>query len=191
MKHLTRREFLEVAARQSVTAGIAASALLESSCLRSPESPSALGLDGGATEALITMIDQIIPAADGMPAASQAGTLAYFELLAASETALAENVQASVRTANALSQERFGGRLASISREQRLETLSAFEKSKDAALFVKLRNYVYEAYYLQPRVWALIGYDPYPTNAPGPHMEPFDQALLNRVRAMSPLFKEV
>ena len=191
MKQLTRREFLEIAARQSVTASIAASALLESSCLRSPESASALGLDAGATEALIAMVDEIIPAADGMPAASQAGTLTYFELLAASEKALAETVRASVRTANALSQERFGGRFASVSREQRVEILSAFEKGGDAALFGKLRNYVYEAYYLQPRVWALIGYDPYPTNAPGPHMEPFDQALLNRVRTMSPLFKEV
>lgn len=188
---LTRREFLEIAARQSLTASIAASVLLQSSCLRSPESPSALGLDASATEALIAAIDEIIPAADGMPAASQAGTLAYFELVAATETALAETVQASVRTTNALSQERFGRRFPSISRQQRVEILSAFEKGGDAALFVRLRNYVYEAYYLQPRVWVLIGYDPYPTNAPGPHMEPFDQTLLNRVRAMSPLFKEV
>lgn len=191
MKQLTRREFLEIAARQSVTASIAASALLETSYLRSPESTSALGLDAGATEALIAVIDEIIPAADGMPAASEAGTLAYFELLAASERALAETVQASVRTANALSQERFGRRFPSIAPEQQVEILSAFEKSGDAALFGKLRNYVYEAYYLQPRVWALIGYDPYPTNAPGPHMEPFDQTLLDRVRAMAPLFKEV
>jgi len=191
MKQLTRREFLEIAARQSVTASVAASVLLESSCRRSPEEPSALGLDAGATEELIAVIDEIIPTGDGMPAASEAGTLAYFELLAASEAALAETVQASLRTANTLSQERLNRPFSSISREQRVEILSLFEKSADAALFRKLRNYVYEAYYLQPRVWALIGYDPYPTNMAGPQMEPFDQTLLNRVRAMSPLFKEV
>jgi hypothetical protein len=190
MKQLTRREFLKIAARQSITASIAASVLLESSCRRSPEEISALGLDASATEALIAVIDEIIPAGDGMPAASETGTLAYFELLAASEAALAVTVQASLRTANTLSQERFGSRFASIAREQRVEILSAFEKG-DAALFKKLRDYVYEAYYLQPRVWALIGYDPHPTNAAGPQMEPFDQTLLNRVRAMSPLFKEV
>ena len=190
MKQLTRREFLEMAARQSLAASIAASALLQSSCLRSPESPSALGLDAGATETLIAVIDEIIPAADSMPAASEVGTLAYFELVAASEAALAETMQASLRTANTLSQERLGSRFTSISRDHRVEILSAFEE-RDAALFKKLRDYVYEAYYLQPRVWALIGYDPYPTNAAGPQMEPFDQTLLNRVRAMSPLFKEV
>ena len=191
MKQLTRREFLEIAARRSVTAGIAAGVLLESSCLRSPEDTSALGLDSSGTETLIAVIDEIIPAADGMPAASEAGTLPYFELLAASESALPETVQASLRIANAHSQERFGESFGSISREQRGEILSAFETSGDAALFLKLRNYVYEAYYLQPRVWALIGYDPHPTNAAGPQMEPLDQTLLNRVRALSPLYKEV
>jgi hypothetical protein len=190
MKELTRREFLELAARQSLTASIAASALLQSSCLRSPESPSALGLDGSATETLIAVIDEIIPAGDGMPAASEVGTLPYFELIAASEAALPETVQASLRTADTMSQERFGSPFTSVSRERRVEILSAFEKG-DAVLFKKLRDYVYEASYLQPRVWTLIGYDPYPTNAAGPQMEPFDEALLNRVRGMSPLFKEV
>lgn len=191
MKQLTRREFLEIAAQRSVMAGIAASVLLNSSCRRSPEDTSTLGLDAGGTETLIAVIDEIIPSADGMPAASEAGTLAYFELLAESEPALPQTLQAGLRTAGALSQEHFGENFSSISRDQRVEILSTFEKSGNADLFRTLRNYVYEAYYLQPRVWALIGYDPYPTNAAGPQMEPFDQTLLNRVRAMAPLFKEV
>jgi len=92
---LTRREFLELAARQSLGASIAAMAAL-SACGPTATLKSTLGLDARRTESLIALIDQIIPADASMPAASQAGTLAYFELLAESEPALAHSVQAAV-----------------------------------------------------------------------------------------------
>jgi len=184
---LTRREFLELAARQSLGASIAAMAAL-SACGPTATLKSTLGLDARHTESLIALIDQIIPADASMPAASQAGTLAYFELLAASEPALADSVQAAVRAADALSRERFSTDLSGLAEARRTAVITAFEKT-DPALFARVRDYVYEGYYLQPKVWNLIGYEPFPTGSGGPHMAPFDPALLQRVRAMASRYK--
>jgi hypothetical protein len=188
MKRLTRREFLDVAARQSMGASIAASFLL-ASCRSGDDGPSALGLDRPSTADLIALIDEIIPASDGMPAASELGTLSYFEVLAASVPKLTETVNQSLSAVATLATDRYNERLAALSRARRGQIVAAFAESS-SSLFGALRTCVYEGYYLQPRVWQLLGYEPYPTNAPGPSMDPFDPAMLDRVRSMSRLWRE-
>lgn len=189
MKSLTRREFLEVAARQSVGASLAASFLL-ASCRSSEDGPSALGLDRQSTDDLIDLIDEIIPTSEGMPAASEAGTLSYFELLAASDHGLIETVKDSLSTVDALASDRFSQSFAALSRDRRRQMVAAFAETSPN-LFGTLRTYVYEGYYLQPRVWELLRYEPYPTNSAGPSMEPFDPTMLDRVRSMRQLLREV
>lgn len=61
MRHLTRREFLEFTARQSVGASLAANVLL-ASCMPTADQSSALGLNASETATLIALIDEIIPA---------------------------------------------------------------------------------------------------------------------------------
>jgi hypothetical protein len=189
MPSLTRREFLDLAARQSAGASLAASFLL-ASCRSGDAGPSALGLDRPSTQDLIALLDEIIPASDGMAAASEAGTLPYFELLAASEPKLARTVSESLSTVGALAADRHGKRFAALPRDRRRETVAAFAQASPD-LFGALRTYVYEGYYLQPRVWGLLGYEPYPTNGPGPSMASFDPATLDRVRSMRRLWREV
>jgi hypothetical protein len=190
-KRLTRREFLEIVAQQSVGAKIVATALLSSPYIGTAEGQSAIDLDVSGLEALIAIVDEIIPAVDGMPAASQVGTLAYFELLAGKDPELARTLQRGVTVVEDLSRERLSARFRTLSKGQRVEVLSELEKTGEAGLFTSLQNYVYEAYYLEPRVWELLGYEPHPTNSQGPQMEPFDEALLGRVREMAQLYKEV
>ena len=36
-----------------------------------------------------------------------------------------------------------------------------------------------------------MGYEPHPTNSPGPVMAPFDEASLERVRQLPPLYTDV
>src|SRR5262245_14839199 len=103
---LTRREFLEIAARRSAAAGVAAAAAL-SACGRTSARPSALGLDADRTEILIALVDEIIPSNEKMPAASQVGTLAYWELIATSEPQLRTVVQDVVSAAEAIAVEAF------------------------------------------------------------------------------------
>lgn len=182
MAPLTRRAFLELAAEQSLTASLAATALL-AACRSTADRSSALGLDGRSLRTLITLIDEIIPASGEMPAASQAGTLAYFELLAGTDPGLSETLHAALRSANALAQVRFGEELASIPSTSRTTIVAALAEN-EVSLFAGLRTFVYEGYYLQPRIWKLLGYEPYPTSSPGPSMAPFTPAMLQRIRAM-------
>lgn len=189
MKRLSRREFLDLGARQSVGASIAAGFLL-ANCRPGEDRPSALGLDRQATDHLIVLLDELIPASDGMPAASEVGTLPYFELLATSEPKLAETVNRSLSTVGTLATDRYSERFAALSRDRRGQVVAAFAQSSPD-LFGRLRTYAYEAYYLEPRVWRRLGYEPYPTGRAGPSMEPFDPAMLDRVRTMGQRWREV
>jgi len=187
MALLSRREFLHLIAVRSAAASFAAGTLL--SACDSGERPSALGLGADATQTLIALVDEIIPPTDGMPAASQVGTLAYFELLATSETKLVSTVQTAIRTVDAISEQQSGRHFAQTPSSDRRAVVSALA-SADSALFLQLRNLVYEGYYLDPQVWERLAYEPYPTGSGGPKMTSFDQALLTRVRAMPKRYLE-
>jgi hypothetical protein len=139
---------------------------------------------------LITLIDEIIPASGELPAASKAGTLAYFELLAGTDPGLSETLHAALRAANALAQARLGNELASIRSSARTTIVAAFAET-DPVLFARLQTYVYEGYYLQPGIWKLLGYEPYPTNSRGPSMAPFSPSMLQRIRAMPRRYRAV
>jgi hypothetical protein len=178
---LTRRGFLELVASQSLLAKIACTALL-TACGPRADRKSSLGLDVDATTTLIALVDQIIPAAMDMPAASESGALAYFELLAETESALTDSLQAAVRETDALSRMRSSKSLSALVQDQRREVVAAFAEANQD-LFARVRTYVYEGYYLQPKVWDLLGYEPYPTGGGGPDMTPFNPARLDRVRA--------
>jgi len=189
MSAFTRRQFLEAVTAHSIGARFAATALL-SSCVSTADRSSALGLDAGEARTLLALIDEIIPAADGRPAASEVGTIPYFEALAAADPDLGATLRAAIRQVDEQSHERFGGNLPSLPSESRTAVVSALSVG-DQSLFDRLRTYVYEGYYLQPRVCGLLGYTPYPTGSSGPAMSPFDPALLNRVRTFPPQYREV
>ena len=72
----------------------------------------------------------------------------------------------------------------------RISVLQKFEKDKPQ-MFSVLQNFVYESYYINEKVWKLIGYEQYPTISAGPEMEPFDEAMLDRVKQMSSLYIKV
>lgn len=137
----------------------------------------------------VTM-DEIIPAGDGMPAASEVGGVDYLEQLASRDKQTAKELRESLSALERLSKKRFNGSFLSLSHEQRMESLSSLEK-EDAGAFKALRGYVYEAYYLQPRVQILIGYESHPTNQGGPHLKPFDEAILAEVRKKPKSYREV
>ena len=189
MRKLTRREFLEMVGRQSAGASLAASFLL-ASCRSNGEQPSAIGLDRQSTQKFIDLLDEIIPASDGMPAASQAGTLSYLELLATNDPQLTPTITASLADIDALASDRFNQSFAELSGDRRQQVV-AFFADTSPNLFGTMRTYAYEGYYLQPRVWELLGYEPYPTSAPGPSMEAFDPTMLDRVRSMGRRYREI
>jgi hypothetical protein len=141
-------------------------------------------------ESLQAAMDEIIPARDGMPAASEVGGLEYLERVSRQESQIRADLQQALDALARLSESRFHTSFANVSSVQRVETLAALE-AQSPEVFASLRDRVYESYYTQPRVWKLIGYDFHPTNESGPPMKPFDDSVLASVRKMPKLYREV
>jgi hypothetical protein len=190
----TRRRFLETSLKGSMLAGgsVAAGVTRPAgmSCGERPASgPS--GLNARQQELLRVTMDEILPASDGMPAASEVGGVEYLDRIARENPKIRQELEKSLGALATLSRRQFGKDFVSLGHRDRVEALKNLEALPPRRNFVKLRDHIYEAYYTQPKVWKLIGYPYYPTNGAGPAMKPFDPALLSRVRKMPELYRKV
>ena len=186
MNKWSRRKFLEQGAVSIVAAG-------------SIEFPKLLGRDivdlpaivatGVDWKSLTVVMDEIIPQNESMPSASDAGCLQYLEQLSGKDPAVARELDGSLAKLEALSQKLAKQTFTQNSPSERTRLLQIFEQ-RDRQAFEALRNYVYEAYYTQPKVWPLIGYEAHPTNKPGPSIE-FDETVLANVRKKPRFYREV
>ena len=193
----TRRGFLQTSLKGSMGVGSAfAGMALPRQAARTRSLPKSddlavAGFNKLQREVLRCAMDEIIPATDGMPAASEVGGEEYLQRLAAQTPDIQRKLAKSLASLDALSQKQFGHGFANLSRAKRVEVLGKLEKLAEPQDFAVLRDFVYESYYLQLQVWKLIGYEFYPTNQGGPHLKPFDDSALAQVRKMGKLYREV
>jgi hypothetical protein len=160
----TRRKFIGTSAGATLVTQIAPAATAASA-----------GLDAAAQERLRAIMDEIIPKQGNMPSASEAGGVKYFIALKEAEPAVAAEVLAALNQVDNASSP--------------LEALKQLEK-ENPAQFAILRNFVYEAYYTQPQVWKLIGYEFHATDHKGPRMRPFDEAVIAKVRTKPKFYRD-
>jgi Gluconate 2-dehydrogenase subunit 3 len=188
----TRRRFLETGLKGSILVGSATTGTFPATkAAAEPQTrPPVSGLGQAQRELLRAAMDQIIPAGDGMPAASEVGGVDYLDRLSRHDSDIRADLERSLTAVQQLCRQQQGNDFTAISQEARLETLKRLEKQQPDT-FASLRDYVYESYYTQPQVWKLIGYEFYPTNAAGPKMKPFDESVLAKVRKMPKLYREV
>jgi hypothetical protein len=149
-------------------------------------------IDAAAAPANPTLqkaMDAIIPPGDGMPSASEAGGLRYLTTLMQKEPGIAAEINQCLLLLDETATALFEKPVDQLSAEQLVSTLARFEAQKPVS-FALLRDYVYESYYTQAAVWKLIGYDFYPTDHSGPHMQAFDDSVLAPVRAMPRCYRE-
>lgn len=149
-----------------------------------PEVSSAWPDSVGA--ALRAAMDAIVPAADGMPAAGEAGVLAYLELVATRDADVRRQLR---RAASALEKRAHPSPFASLPGERRARVLAELE-AKEPTVFEALRDFVYEGYYTRPEVWKRLGFEFYGPDRPGPGVPPFDETSVERVRARPPLYRK-
>jgi hypothetical protein len=131
-------------------------------------------------------MDAIVPAADGMPAASEAGVMKYLELVAIRDADVRGQLR---RAASALERRARPSSFDALQPERRARVLAELE-AKERAVFEALRDFVYEGYYTRPEVWKRLGFEFYGPDRPGPGVPPFDEASVERVRARSPLYRK-
>lgn len=127
-------------------------------------------------------VDRIIPAQGKMPAASTLGAVEYLEALAARDQDRGQRLAKAVTA--------LGRSFAESSDTEQIGTLETLEKA-DPPSFAALRDGVYEAYYTNPKIWALIGYSFRKGTKRTARLEEFDTTLLARVQQLKPLYRDV
>jgi hypothetical protein len=150
-------------------------------------------LDAAETEEsarLRLVMDEIIPATNSMPAASEVGGVDYLAHLMSSDREIAEKLKSGLAAVEKISHAQTNAPFVSLSKEKRIEILTALEH-EDQHAFDTVRDYVYEAYYTNEKVWKLVGYHNFPTTDAGPHMGAFDEQLLANVRKRPKLYREI
>ena len=182
-KTWTRRRFLGTGLAGSVVMGSGSLPVLGATATAPGFAPHQL-------QVLRAAMDEIIPAADGMPAASAVGGLEYLDRLAR-RAEFKKQFEGILAALGEASRRRFGKSFLALPGAERVAALAELEKKAAPESFRTLRDYVYEAYYTQPQVWKLLGYESHLTNQGGPRMKPFDEAILAKVRKMRKLYREV
>ena len=142
-------------------------------------------------EILVAAMDEMIPAADDMPAASTMGGLDYLERVVPQIAGLIEQFHLGLATLDAESRKRLQQPFAKLSSADRTQVLTAVEHDVAPDFFRTLRDFVYEAYYTRPVIWQRLGYESHLTDHAGPIMKPFNEALLTQVRTRGKLYREV
>jgi hypothetical protein len=167
-----------------------ASGVLSLACADDKKLKSNTLLTDAENDALKFAMDEIIPANNTMPSASEVGGVLYVltileelpELIPLFQGALAKLESSSLIT--------FNSGFSELSSDNRITILQAIEIS-DPELFGVLKNFTYESYYTNEKVFPLIGYEPHPTGTSGPDMEPFDEKLLDRVKNVPPMYTKI
>ena len=193
MKHrLTRRRFLKSGLTSSlaIRAGAATAMSGAGLCETQKKAPPAASVRPRQDRLLQAVMDEIIPAGDGMPAASEVGSADYLEKLSQKMPDLKTTLDEGLKNLQELSRRSFSGDFLNLSKAKRVEALKEWEKKGVEGFFPTLRDYIYEAYYTQPQVWRLIGYDFYPAKGQRPAMKAFDAAALKEVRKKPKFYRE-
>ena len=194
MKKISRRRFLEAGAFSSIAmiGGMTVKLPVPQSQNEAPKQGSAPSvLEGHERDLLRSAMDEIIPAGDGMPAASEVGSMNYLEQVAVQYPQVGKELQEGLQALDVLSRTRRQVSFSTLTHEQRVEILTALEE-ENASAFISLQKLVYEAYYTRPAVWKLIGYDFYPTDSMGPPVKKeWNDAVLDKVRTKPKGYREV
>ena len=203
---LTRRAFLERGAAGSLTLFAPITPIsIESIWAEVASGAVAVAaLSESQRKLLAVAADELIPAGSGGElSARDAGAVQYIETLISKLPELEKQVVASLARIDAIAKSRWKRSFADLTSARRIAALQAFEKetarasageslySAGSNLFAVLRDLVYEGYYTSPKVWPQIGYEFHQTNRKGPAMEPFNEAILAKMKTREKNYREV
>ncbi|HMB64820.1 MAG TPA: gluconate 2-dehydrogenase subunit 3 family protein [Eudoraea sp.] len=134
-------------------------------------------------------MDEIIPCTDKMPAASEVQGVQYIFGVLEEYPDLIDGFIQILSELEQQSETSERDSFKNLNRDSRITVLKQYENKKPDNFSV-LVNFVYEGYYINEKVWELIGYEPYTTLSAGPEMKPFNEQLLDRVKQTPALYKK-
>jgi hypothetical protein len=183
--------------RRFTKAVISAQALLASgvltlpiACAEAKKTEGDLPLDNSQKSTLKFAMDEIIPANDKMPSASEIGGVNYVLKILEELPDLSPLFISLTAKIEDQSLQLSGSAFSKLNSERRIAVLTTIEQT-EPGLFKVLKDFTYESYYTNDSVHKLISYEPHPTGTAGPEMEPFDDKLLDRVKKTSPMYTKI
>ena len=183
--------------RRFTKAVISAQALIASgaltiplACVETKKNKGKSALDSSQQETLRFAMDEIIPANEKMPSASDIGSVAYVLSIIRELPDLSPLFQSLIDKIEIHSLQNSNSSFSDLNKEERINILTNFEQT-EPELFKVLKDFTYESYYTSEKVYELIKYEPHPTGTLGPKMEPFDEKLLNRVKKTPPMYTKI
>jgi hypothetical protein len=184
-KVISRRRFVRGSIRLAVVSPIVQLAPLE------VLAQEAVRFGSPERRTLKAVADVIVPAQDRMPAASAVGAASYVERIAGFDSKLGELLIGGLQAIEVRATSTYALRFDQLPPDSQTEIVAEFEKRDPPGFFPALRDLVYEAYYTQPRVMRLIGYNFRSGRRRTAPIEAFDERSLARVRTLPPLYREV
>ena len=188
MKKISRRRFVDGSIRLALVTPLVHLTPLDGLA----QTTTAAKIGAPERRTLAAAVDVIIPAQGPMPAASAVGAARYIERIAGADQKLGALLLEGLRALAIHAQSTHSVAFELLAVEPQTAVLAHFEKADASTtlFFAALRDLVYEAYYSQPAVWRLLGYDFRSGRRRTAAVEPFDERRLARVRKMKPLYRE-
>lgn len=159
-------------------------------CTKTKKSERDSALDNSQQETLKFAMDEIIPANEKMPSASDIGGVTYVLNILEKLPDLSPLFQSLTDKIEVYSLQNSNSVFSDLNKEKRINLLVNFEQT-EPELFKVLKDFTYESYYTSEKVYELIKYEPHPTGTSGPKMEPFDEKLLDRVKNLPPMYTKI
>ena len=151
-------------------------------------------LDADRAEALRSWVSALIPARGERPAAGEVGAAEYVDATVFLTPRLRGVLLDGIDTIEQLAQKRVGRRFAEADPTEQTEVLRIFEANDPLDAFPMVRDLTYEAYYAHPRVLDVLERETgwrYDVAFSGGELEPFDEDLLARMKALPPRWRKV
>jgi hypothetical protein len=144
-------------------------------------------LDPERAEVLRAWVSTLIPDKGERPAAGDVGAAEYVDATVFLTPRLRGVLLDGIDTIDQLAQKLVGRRFAEATPPERTEVLRAFEANDPLDAFPMVRDLTYEAYYAHPRILDVLEQETgwrYEVAFSGGELEPFDEALLARMRTV-------
>jgi gluconate 2-dehydrogenase subunit 3-like protein len=136
----------------------------------------------------------LIPARGARPAAGEVGAAEYIDATAHRAPLIRAGLLAAIDAIEREARVRSGVAFADAEVAAQTNILRDLEASRHGAVFAMVRDLTYEAYYAHPRVLDALEAETgwrYANAFAGSRMEPFDETLLARMKALPPRYRTV
>ena len=154
--------------------------MTEGEAMSMPDEQMALAAD---------VLDQLIPARDGFPGAGELGVAQHVQSVGGSDPGLGGLFQDGLASIESASRRTRSATFADLADDQKVQVLRKVE-GESPGFFAMLLRHTYAGYYSNPRVIELLGLEARPPQPLGFHLDPFDPAMVERVRERGKIWRD-